>query len=153
MDKSCWIQKTHLCCKQNSYLVFHTPNIVLANLDCITNSLADNSSKFPDFSNAPLLGYDKINLESSKIRQLYLTLMSEFDKTLVIAFYNSFMEIKLNCDKENMLILNTSSFQNVLSDLTYILIYTLTKCVLEDGSENSVKLVETDFSFKEVRVF
>ena len=79
--------------------------------------------------------------------------MSEFDKTLVIAFYNSFMEIKLNCDKENMLILNTSSFQNVLSDLTCILIYTLTKCVLEDGSENSVKLVETDFSFKELPIF
>ena len=42
-----------------------------------------------------------------------------------------------------MLILNTCSFQKeMLSNLTYVLIYSLTKCVLEDGSENFVKLGE-----------
>ena len=69
--------------------------------------------------------------------------MNDFDKTFVLAFYNSFMRIRLNCDKENMLILNTNSFQKkMLSNLTCILIYSLTKCVLEDGSENFVKLAE-----------
>ena len=42
-----------------------------------------------------------------------------FDKTLVLAFYNSFLKMKLNSDEENMLILNTGSFQKkVLSNLS-----------------------------------
>ena len=28
-------------------------------------------------------------------------LMNNFDKTFVLAFWNSFLKIKLNCDKEN----------------------------------------------------
>ena len=32
--------------------------------------------------------------------------MNDFDKIFVLAFYNSFLKIKLNCHKENMLILN-----------------------------------------------
>ena len=32
--------------------------------------------------------------------------MNDFDKTFVFAFYNSLVKIKLNCDKENTLILN-----------------------------------------------
>ena len=67
--------------------------------------------------------------------------MNDFDKTSVLAFYNSFLKIKLNCDKkENMLILNTCSFQKkMLFNLTCVLIYSLTKCVLEDIFENFVK--------------
>ena len=42
-----------------------------------------------------------------------------------------------------MLILNTCSFQKkMLSNLTCVLIYSWTKCVIEDGSENFVKLAE-----------
>ena len=42
-----------------------------------------------------------------------------------------------------MLILNTCSFQKkILSDLTCVLIYSWTKCVIEDGSENFAKLAE-----------
>ena len=32
--------------------------------------------------------------------------MNDFDKTFVLAFYNSFLKLKVNCDKENILILN-----------------------------------------------
>ena len=32
-----------------------------------------------------------------------------FDKTFVLASYDSFLKIKLKCDKGNMLILNTCS--------------------------------------------
>ena len=32
-------------------------------------------------------------------------LMNDFDKTFALAFYNSFLKIKLNHDKENTLIL------------------------------------------------
>ena len=58
--------------------------------------------------------------------------MNGFDTAVVVAFYNSFRKIKLNCGKENMLILNTCSFvfthwQNVF---------------FEDGSENFVKFAE-----------
>ena len=41
-----------------------------------------------------------------EISQLYVTL-----KTFMLVFYNSFLKIKLNCDKENMLFLNICSFQ------------------------------------------
>ena len=42
-----------------------------------------------------------------------------------------------------MLILNACSLQNkMLSNLTCVFIYSLTKCVLEDVSENFVKLSE-----------
>ena len=69
--------------------------------------------------------------------------MNDFDKTFVLAFYSSFLKTKLNCNKENMLILNTWSFQKkMLTNLTLVLIYSLTKCVLENGSENFVKLAE-----------
>ena len=65
------------------------------------------------------------------------------DKTFVLGFYNSFLKVKLNCDKENMLILNICSFQKkMLSNLTCVLICPLAKCVHEDGSENFVKLAE-----------
>ena len=37
--------------------------------------------------------------------------MKDFDKTFALAFYDSFLKIKLNCDKENKLILNTCCFQ------------------------------------------
>ena len=58
--------------------------------------------------------------------------MNDFDKTFVLAFYNCCLKINLNCDKENMFILNTCSFQKrILSNLTYILIYSFTKCCLE----------------------
>ena len=62
--------------------------------------------------------------------------MNDFDKTFVLAFYNSFLKIKLNCDKNSILLSNTYSFQkNMLSNLTYVLIYSL-------SSENFVELVE-----------
>ena len=63
--------------------------------------------------------------------------MNDFDKTFVLAF----LKIKLDYDKENMLILNTCSFQKkMLSNLTWVLIYALTKCVLEDGFKDSCVL-------------
>ena len=69
--------------------------------------------------------------------------MNDVEKTFVLAFYNSFLKIKLNCDKENMIILNTCSFQKrILPNLTCVLICSLTKLALEDGSENFVKLAE-----------
>ena len=42
--------------------------------------------------------------------------MNDFDK--IFAFSNSFLKVKLNCDKENMLISNTCNFQKMLSNLT-----------------------------------
>ena len=61
----------------------------------------------------------------------------------LFTFYNCFLKIKLNCDKENILILNACSFQKkMLSNLIRVLIYSWTKCILEDGSENFVKLGE-----------
>ena len=42
--------------------------------------------------------------------------MDGFDKTFALAFCNSFLKKELNCDKENMLILNTCSFQIFLED-------------------------------------
>ena len=63
-------------------------------------------------------------------------LMNDFNKTLLFAFYNFFLKIKLNCDKENMLISNTCIFQKrMLSNSTGVLIYLL--C-----SENFVKLTK-----------
>ena len=35
-----------------------------------------------------------------------VTQVNDFDKTFVIALYNSFLKIELNCDKAQMLILN-----------------------------------------------
>ena len=37
-----------------------------------------------------------------KISQLSTTLLNDFDKTFVLAFYNYFHNIELNCDKENI---------------------------------------------------
>ena len=56
--------------------------------------------------------------------------MNDSYETFVIAFYSS-LKKKSNCVKENMLILNTCSFQKMLSNLTCVLIYSLTKCVIE----------------------
>ena len=62
-------------------------------------------------------------------------------KHLWFLFIIFFLKIKSNCDKENILILNTYSFQKkMLSNITCVLIYSLAKCVLEDVSENFVKL-------------
>ena len=56
--------------------------------------------------------------------------MNDFDKIFEVAFYNSFLKIKFNCDKENMLILNTGNFQKkMLSNLPCVLIYSLKKNV------------------------
>ena len=41
-----------------------------------------------------------------KATQLYAALLNYFDRTFVLAFYNSFLKTKLNCDRENTLILN-----------------------------------------------
>ena len=45
--------------------------------------------------------------------------MKGFGKIFVLVFHNYFLKIKLTCDKENMLISNTCSFQKkMLSNLT-----------------------------------
>ena len=53
--------------------------------------------------------------------------MSNFDKEFMLALYNSFLKMELNCDKENMLILNTYSFEDKtlsnLTNLSCVLIY------------------------------
>ena len=50
----------------------------------------------------------------------------------MLTFNSSFLQIKLICDKENMLILNTCSFQMLRSDLL------IGKCILEgDGFKDS----------------
>ena len=41
--------------------------------------------------------------------------MNGFDNTFAFAFYISFTKIELNCDKENMLILNKCCFQRKMS--------------------------------------
>ena len=52
--------------------------------------------------------------------QLYVTLMNDFDKTFALTFFFFFQKVKLNCDNENMLILNTCSFQKkMLSSSRY----------------------------------
>ena len=62
----------------------------------------------------------------------------DFNKTFVPAFYNYFLKIKLNCDKENMLNLNSSSFQKkILPNVTSVVIYLLTICVIEDGFKDN----------------
>ena len=69
-------------------------------------------------------------------------LIKDFDKTFVLVFCNSFLKmVELNCDKENTLILNAYSFQKKkLSNSTCVLIYSLTKCILEDGFKDSCVL-------------
>ena len=59
LDISCWIPNIpKLCYKEHEQLVFHTSNIAwrrkieLAKLDCITNCLTDNSTKFSYYSNS-----------------------------------------------------------------------------------------------------
>ena len=69
---------------------------------------------------------------------MYTTLISDFDKTFVLVFYNSFQKIELNCDKENIITLQTCCFQKKrLSNLTSVPIYSLTNCVFEDGFKDS----------------
>ena len=61
----------------------------------------------------------------------------------LLAFYNSFLKTRLNCDKEDILISNTRSFQKkMLTNLTCAPIYSLTKYILENDSESFVKLAE-----------
>ena len=43
--------------------------------------------------------------------------MDNFDRKFVLSFYTSFLEIELNCDKENILMLNTCSFQKKIKIL------------------------------------
>ena len=65
----------------------------------------------------------------------------DFNKTFVPAFYNYFLKIKLNCDKENMLNLNSSSFQKkILPNVTSVVIYLLTICVIENGFKDNCVL-------------
>ena len=67
--------------------------------------------------------------------------MKDFNKIFVLAFHNSILKIKLNCDKENKLILNKCSFQKkMLPNLICVLIFLLTKCILEDGFEDNCVL-------------
>ena len=66
--------------------------------------------------------------------------MNGSDKKFVLASYNTFLkiELKLIVIKKIMLMLNASSYQKkILSNLTCILIYSLTKCALEDGLKDS----------------
>ena len=66
--------------------------------------------------------------------------MNGSDKKFVLASYNTFLkiELKLIVIKKIMLMLNASSFQKkILSNLTCILIYSLTKCALEDSLKDS----------------
>ena len=59
-------------------------------------------------------------------------------KYFCLLFTVFFLKIKLNCDKENMIVLNTCSFQKkMLSNLTCVLIYLLTECIFEDGFKDS----------------
>ena len=68
-------------------------------------------------------------------------LMNDFDKTFLSAFYYFFLKIKLNCENKNVLNLNTCSFQRkMFSNLKYVLIYSLTTRVLEDGFKQSCVL-------------
>ena len=56
----------------------------------------------------------------------------------MLAFYIYFLKLELNCDEENMFILNIRSFQEkMLSNLAYALTYSLTKYVIEDGFKDS----------------
>ena len=70
--------------------------------------------------------------------------MNDFGKTFVLAFYSSFLKIKLNCDKENILILNIYSFQKMLSNLICVPTYSPSKFVLEDSFKDSsvLKILE-----------
>ena len=77
----------------------------------------------------------------------------------MLAFYNSFLKIVLNCEKENILILNTYSFhKKMLSNLKCSLIYSLAKFVLEDGfkdkkfSKTCRNIFMTELTVKEVTV-
>ena len=55
---------------------------------------------------APFLKFGPLPSENLRCAPVYVTLMNDFDKIFVLAFYNSFLKIKLNCDKENTLHLN-----------------------------------------------
>ena len=81
--------------------------------------------------------------------------MTDFVKTFVLAFYSSFLKIKLNCDKENILILNTYSFQKMLSNLICVLIYSPSKFVLEDSFKDScvLKILENLQKYIHDRVY
>ena len=83
-------------------------------------------------------------------------LMNDFDKTFLLAFYSSFLTIKLNCDQQNMLLLNTYSFhRKMLSNLMSALISSLTKCALKDGFKDSyvLKILENFKKYIHGRVY
>ena len=81
--------------------------------------------------------------------------MTDFGKTFVLAFYSSFLKIKLNCDKENILILNIYSFQKMLSNLICVPIYSPSKFVLEDSFKDScvLKILENLQKYIHDRVY
>ena len=81
--------------------------------------------------------------------------MNDFGKTFVLAFYSSFLKIKLNCDKENILILNIYSFQKMLSNLICVPIYSPSKFVLEDSFKDSsvLKILENLQKYIHDRVY
>ena len=58
--------------------------------------------------------------------------MNDLDNKFGLAFYDSFLKIELNCDKDFE--------KEMLPNLTCVLITSLTKCVLEDGFNNSCVL-------------
>ena len=73
---------------------------------------------------------------------MHVAFMNDLTKHL-FTFYNSLLKIQLNCDRDNMLISNTCSFQKMmLSNWKCVLIYSWTKRFLEDRLENSVKFAE-----------
>ena len=64
--------------------------------------------------------------------------MYDFDKAFLLAFYNSFLKIKLSFDKENMLILNTCRLQKkMLSNWTCVDLQIDKMCSWEMGLKNS----------------
>ena len=85
--------------------------------------------------------YNDFSKSNCKISQLYVRLMNRSDKKFVFASYNTFLkiELKLIVIEKIMLILNGRNFQKkMLFNLTCVLIYSLTKCALEDGLKDSV---------------
>ena len=69
-------------------------------------------------------------------------LTNDFDKKIVLAFLKIIYKKKKKIAiKKILLILNICSFQKkMLSNLTYLLIYSLTKCIFEDGFKDSCVL-------------
>ena len=81
----------------------------------------------------------------------------------MIAFYNSFQKIELNCDKENMLILNTRNFQKkmlsvLISSLNWQNVFLKTGLGLKTAEfwkfyKTCRNIYLAEFTVKEVTVF